>query len=57
MSEIGFKLVVTGSGFQKGWLLSAFISLFIAKDRENLGKGVENSKRDGFFRSLHRISI
>ena len=40
------------SGFQMGWLLSPFLSLFIAKDRKNLGIGMENSQRDGFFGSL-----
>jgi hypothetical protein len=40
------------AGFQKGWLLSPFLSLFIAEDRENLGIGMENLQRDGFFGSL-----
>ena len=36
------------SGFQKGWLLS----LNIAKDGENMGIGMENSQRNGFFGTL-----
>ena len=36
------------AGFQKGWLLSPVLSLFIAKDRKNLGIGMENRQRDGF---------
>jgi hypothetical protein len=36
-------------GFQKGWIKSRFLSLFIAKDMENLEIGMENRQRDGFF--------
>jgi hypothetical protein len=32
-----FKSSVLRSGFQKGWIQSPFISLFIVKDMENLG--------------------
>ena len=40
------------AGFQKGWLLSPFLSLSIAKDREILVIGMENRQRDSFFESL-----
>jgi hypothetical protein len=46
------KVYQVPSRLPKGWLLFPFLSLFIAKDRENLGIGMENSQRDGFFGSL-----
>jgi hypothetical protein len=46
-----------GAGFKKGRLLSPFQLFFIAKDRENLGKGIESSQRDGFFGGLYGNSI
>ena len=33
----------------KARLLPSFLSLFIAKNRENLGIGMKNRQRDGFF--------
>jgi hypothetical protein len=45
-------IAISIAGFQKRWLLSPFLSLFIAKDRENLGIGMENCQRDGYFGSL-----
>ena len=40
------------SRLPKEWLLSPFLSLSIAKNREILGIGMENRQRDGFFVSL-----
>ena len=45
------------AGFQKGWLLSIFLSLFRAKDSENLVIGMENRQKDGLGKNEFKLLI